>query len=69
MSQVNILDDELWPGVPAEVVEEAKREARDGPRWIAKREDGHFVSVEGPGSPDVATGDLVFIAEVNPAGE
>jgi hypothetical protein len=28
--------------------------------------NGHVVAMDPPGSPDVATGDLVFIAEVGP---
>ena len=31
--------------------------------------NGHVVVMAGPGSPDTAAGDLIYIAEVNPAGQ
>lgn len=67
MDRITVLDDDLWKSVPSEVIEKAKEAATEEPCWIAKREDGHFVSFdEPPGGPDTATGDLVYIAEVSP---
>jgi hypothetical protein len=69
MNRITVLDDDLWKAVPSQVVEQAKEAALEEPCWIAKREDGHFVSFDGPpGGPDTATGDLVYIAEVSPPG-
>jgi hypothetical protein len=69
MNRITVLDDDLWKAVPSQVVEQAKEAALEEPCWIAKREDGHFVSFDGPpGGPDTATGDLVYIAEISPPG-
>ena len=66
MARITVLDDDLWGSVPSEVIEKARKAGQ--PCWIAKREDGHFVSYDAPpGGPDAATGDLVYIAEVNPS--
>lgn len=66
--RITVLDDELWPSVPPEIVEEAKRAAKTEPCWIAQREDGHLVTFDEPqGGPDTATGDLIYVAEVSPA--
>ena len=69
MDRVTVLDDELWPGVPPEVIEEAKRAASESPCWIAKRDDGSFVSLDEPqGGPAMATGNLIYVAEISPPG-
>jgi hypothetical protein len=69
MNRITVLDDDLWKAVPSQVVEQAKEAALQEPCWFAKREDGHFVSFDGPpGGPDTATGDLVYIAEISPPG-
>lgn len=69
MSRIKILDEALWPSVPKEVVEEAEQAAGAEPCWIVRQGNGHVVaSEEGPGSPDVATGDITYIAEVGPRG-
>jgi len=69
MARITVLDDDLWKSVPSQIVEQAKETAAQEPCWIAKREDGHFVSFDAPpGGPDTATGDLVYIAEVSPTG-
>lgn len=67
MNQIKVLDDALWREVPRDVIDEAERAAVDEPCWIARQGNGHVVAMAGPGSPDVATGDLVFIAEVGPS--
>jgi hypothetical protein len=36
--------------------------------WIARQSTGHIVAMDGPGDPVVATGDIIFIAEVAPSG-
>ena len=67
MSRIRILDQALWSKVPKEVIAEAEQAAQVEPCWIAMQGNGHVVAMDPPGSPDVATGDLVFIAEVAPA--
>ncbi len=66
MSRIKVLDDALWPAVPKDVVDEARHAASVEPCWIVMQGNGHVVATEGPGSPDVATGDIVYIAEVAP---
>ena len=66
MEQIKILNAALWPDVPQEVIAEAKRAAREQVCWIARQGNGHIVAMDGPGDPDVATGDVLFIAEVGP---
>ncbi len=66
MSRIKVLDAALWPEVPKDVVEEAKHAAAAEPCWIVRQSNGHMVATEGPGSPDVATGDITYIAEVGP---
>jgi hypothetical protein len=67
MDRIKVLDDALWPTVPPEVIEEARQSARAEPTWIVRQGNGHIVVVEeGPGSPDTATGDISYIAEVAP---
>jgi len=67
MSRINVLDEALWPHVPRDVIQQAEHAAQDGPCWIVRQGNGHVVALEGPGSPDVATGDIIFIAEVAPS--
>lgn len=67
MSRITIFDQALWPTVPKAVLHEAEQVAQTEPCWIAMQGNGHVVAMDPPGSPDVATGDLVFIAEVAPA--
>ncbi|MBS0640366.1 MAG: hypothetical protein U1E70_19610 [Acetobacteraceae bacterium] len=66
MDRIKILDQSLWPKVPADVVAEAERAADADTVWIAQQGNGHIVAMDGPGDPDVATGDIIFIAEVAP---
>jgi hypothetical protein len=35
-------------------------------RWIAMQGNGHVVAMAPPGSPDAATGDVIYMAEVSP---
>jgi hypothetical protein len=67
MNRITVLDQALWPNVPRDVIAEAEHAAQLEPCWIAMQGNGHVVAMDPPGSPDVATGDLVFIAEVAPA--
>ena len=67
MSRIKVLDKALWPLVPHDIIEEAERAAKAGPCWIVRQSNGHIVAMEGPGSPDVATGDIIFIAEIAPS--
>jgi len=48
------------------VIKEAERSARQSTVWIARQGNGHIVAMDGPGDPEVATGDVMFIAEVAP---
>ena len=68
MERIRVLEEKLWPEVPKEVIEEAKRAAKSEPSWIAMQGNGHVVAMEAPGSPDAATGDVIYVAEVSPAG-
>jgi hypothetical protein len=67
MDRIRILEQALWPKVPPAVIEEAKKAAEIEPSWIAMQGNGHIVATEPPGSPDAATGDMIYIAEVSPA--
>ncbi len=67
MDRIKVLDQELWLKVPEEVIREAEKAAQSEPCWIAMQGNGHVVLMDPPGSPDVATGDLVLIAEVAPS--
>ncbi|WP_428486604.1 hypothetical protein [Rhodopila sp.] len=69
MDGIKILDEALWPEVPEDVIAEAKRAAKSQPCWIARQGNGHIVAMDGPGDPEVATGDVQFIAEVGPFQE
>ncbi|MGE0222881.1 MAG: hypothetical protein AB7F35_02850 [Acetobacteraceae bacterium] len=64
MSRIKVLNETLWNDVPKQVIEEAEHAADRQPCWITMQGNGHIVAMDGPGSPDVATGDIVFIAEV-----
>jgi hypothetical protein len=66
MDRIRILEESLWPKVPRDVIEEAKKAAKAEPSWIAMQGNGHVVAMEPPGSPDAATGDVIYIAEVSP---
>jgi hypothetical protein len=50
------------------VITEAEHAAKETPVWIARQSNGHIVAMDGPGDPEVATGDIMFIAEVAPSG-
>ncbi len=67
MDRIRVLEQSLWPKVPGDVIEEAKQAAQSEPSWIAMQGNGHVVSMAAPGSPDTATGDVVYIAEISPA--
>jgi hypothetical protein len=67
MDRVRVLEESLWSNVPADVIEEAKQAARSEPSWIAMQGNGHVVAMAPPGSPDAATGDVIYIAEVSPS--
>ena len=66
MDRIKILDETLWREVPKNVITEAERAAVESPVWIARQGNGHIVAMDGPGDPEVATGDVMFIAEVAP---
>jgi hypothetical protein len=65
-SRIKVLNQRLWKDVPSDVVKEAENAAQADTVWIALQGNGHVVAMAGPGSPDVATGDLSYIAEVAP---
>jgi hypothetical protein len=67
VARIRLLEESLWSKVPHEVIEEAKKAAKAEPSWIAMQGNGHIVAMEPPGSPDSATGDVIYIAEVSPA--
>jgi hypothetical protein len=67
VDRIRILEESLWSKVPHEVIEEAMKAAKAEPSWIAMQGNGHIVAMEPPGSPDSATGDVIYIAEVSPA--
>jgi hypothetical protein len=66
MDRVRVLEESLWRNVPSQVIEEAKQAAKTEPSWIAMQGNGHVVAMAPPGSPDTATGDVIYIAEVSP---
>ncbi len=66
MDRIRVLEEILWPHVPGDVIEEAKQIAQTEPSWIAMQGNGHVVATLPPGSPDAATGDVIYIAEVSP---
>lgn len=65
--RIKILDKNLWAEVPKDVITEAEHAAKDTPVWIARQGNGHIVAMDGPGDPEVASGDIMFIAEVAPS--
>jgi hypothetical protein len=67
MDRIRVLEEALWQNVPGDVVEGAKQAAVTEPSWIAMQGNGHVVAMAPPGSPDTATGDMIYIAEVSPA--
>jgi hypothetical protein len=67
MDRIRVLEEALWQDVPADVIEEAKQAATTEPSWIAMQGNGHVVAMAPPGSPDAATGDVIYIAEVSPS--
>jgi hypothetical protein len=67
VDRIKILDETLWREVPKDVIREAEHAARETTVWIARQGNGHIVAMDGPGDPEVATGDLMFIAEVAPS--
>jgi hypothetical protein len=68
VDRIKILDETMWRRVPTDVILEAERAAKQTTVWIARQGNGHIVAMDGPGDPEVATGDLTFIAEVLPDG-
>jgi hypothetical protein len=69
MDRIKILDETLWRQVPKDVISEAEHAAKQTTVWIARQGNGHIVAMDGPGDPEIATGDLMFIAEVAPASD
>ncbi len=67
MDRIRILDEALWREVPKDVIREAEQAAKESPVWIARQGNGHIVAMDGPGDPEVASGDVMFIAEVAPS--
>ncbi len=67
VDRIKILDETLWHQVPKDVITEAEHAAKETPVWIARQSNGHIVVMDGPGDPEVATGDIMFIAEVAPS--
>jgi hypothetical protein len=67
MDRIKILNEALWREVPRDVISEAEHAAKQTPVWIARQGNGHIVAMDGPGDPEVATGDVIFIAEVGPS--
>jgi hypothetical protein len=66
MDRFKVLNEALWRAVPDDVKREAEQAATSQACWIVRQGNGHVVASEGPGSPDVATGDITYIAEVGP---
>jgi hypothetical protein len=66
MDRIRVLEEGLWSNVPDDVIEAAKQAAETEPSWIAMQGNGHVVAMTPPGSPDAATGDIIYIAEVSP---
>jgi hypothetical protein len=66
VDRITILDETLWREVPKDVIKEAENAAKESTVWIARQGNGHIVAMDGPGDPEVATGDITFIAEVAP---
>jgi hypothetical protein len=66
MQRIRVLEDSLWQKVPADAIEAARQAAQTETSWIAMQGNGHVVAMAPPGSPDAATGDVIYIAEVSP---
>ena len=49
MDRIRVLEESLWPQVPAEVIEEAKQAAQTEPSWIAMQGNGHVVAMAAAG--------------------
>ena len=64
--KIKVLDERLWPLIPQAVIAEAEAAAATQPCWIARQGNGHIVAMDGPGDPEVAMGDVLFIAEIGP---
>jgi hypothetical protein len=69
VERIKILDEALWRQVPQDVIHEAEQAAKQATVWIARQGNGHIVAMDGPGDPEIATGDLMFIAEVAPSSD
>jgi len=67
VDRIQILNEALWREVPQNVIAEAENAAKESPVWIARQGNGHIVAMDGPGDPEIATGDVMFIAEVAPS--
>jgi hypothetical protein len=67
VDRIKILNEALWREVPRNVIAEAENAAKESPVWIARQGNGHIVAMDGPGDPEIATGDVMFIAEVAPS--
>jgi len=57
-----VIEELLWPQVPADVIEEAKQTAQAEPTWIAMEGNCHVIATVPPGSLDGATGDVIYVA-------
>jgi hypothetical protein len=62
MDRIRVIEELLWPQVPADVIDEAKQTAQAEPTWIAMEGNCHVVATVPPGSLDGATGDVIYIA-------
>jgi hypothetical protein len=62
MDRIRVIEELLWPQVPADVIEEAKQTAQAEPTWIAMEGNCHVIATVPPGSLDGATGDVIYIA-------
>jgi hypothetical protein len=67
VDRIKILNEALWREVPQNVIAEAENAAKESPVWIARQGNGHIVAMDGPGDPEIATGDVMFIAEIAPS--
>ena len=66
MDRIKILNEALWREVPQDVIAEARKAAGSQACWIARQGNGHIVAMDGPGDPEIATGDILYIAEISP---
>ena len=65
LDQGILISDAAGAGFAA--LRQAEHAAKLDTVWIALQGNGHIVAMDGPGDPDVATGDITFIAEVAPS--